>query len=95
MNRNRSRERLLFTCLLVALIVGIVVTKLWVMGVEQRLADSQEFHWISVNNDQRLINLLWGHESRLRKAEHTAWAVWDNHAPCNGWPTQREIARGE
>lgn len=94
-NAAHRIERFLFGCLLVALMVGIVATKLWVMDVEQRLADSQEFHWISVNDDQRLSNLLWGHENRMRRVEHTAWAVWDHHAPCDGWPTQREIARGE
>ncbi len=91
-NRAKPCERFLFGCLLVALIVGVFFVKFWMMSVEKRLADGRAFHWTTVNNDHRLINLQWGHENRLRRVERTAWAVWDHHAPCDGWPTQQEIA---
>ena len=95
MNKSKRGERFLFGCLLVALIVGVFFVKRWMMSVEQRLAEGQDFHWITLNNDQRLINLLWGHENRLGRIEHTAWAVWDHHAPCDGWPTRKEIVAAD
>ncbi len=95
MNHDKPRERFLFTCLLVALIVGIIATKLWVMGVEQRLADSLDAHWAGVGIDKTQTNVLYNHERRLRRVEHSVEAVWDQHAPHDGWPTQHETARGE
>ncbi len=94
MNRNKPGERFLFACLLVALIVGIVATKLWVMDVEQRLADSLDIQWKFAHTNEAQTDVLYNHENRLRRVERTAWAVWDHHAPCDGWLTQQEIARG-
>ncbi len=85
----------MFGCLLVALSIGIFLTKLWVMSVEERLVENRENHWTGVNTDNRQTNVMWSHENRLRRVERTAWAVWDHHAPCDGWPTQQQIARGE
>ena len=95
LNRNIPRERFFFGCLLVALILGIFFVKLWMMSVERQFAENLEGRWVDVNADQRLINLLWNHEDRLRQTEHISWAVWDHHAPCHEWPTRREIANGK
>lgn len=89
MNRHKPRERLLFGCLLVAFIIGIVAVKLWIVSVEERLAVNIELHRMSVGTDNDLINILETHERRLRKVERASWVVWD------GWPTQQKIAQGE
>ena len=94
MGRSKPRERLLFTCLLVALMVGIVFVKFWMVSVEERLAESLATHWIGVDTDRNQTNVLYSHENRLRRAEHSAIAIWNHHAPCDGWPTQQQIARG-
>ena len=95
MNRHKPRERLLFGCLLVALMVGVVAVKFWVVSVEERLAAKQAIQQINLNDDKTQTNVLYNHERRMRVVEHTAWAVWDHHAPCDGWPTQQQIAQGE
>lgn len=95
MNRRKPRERLLFACLLVALIVGIVSVKLWVVSVEERLAESLAIHWVGVDTDHSQTNVLYNHENRLRRVEYGSQAVWDHHAPCDGWLTTEQIARGE
>ena len=96
MNRHCfSSERFLAGCLLVALMVGIVFVKFWVVSVEERLDENLAFDWIIVHIENGQMNVLTSHEDRLRRVEHTAWAVWDHHAPCDGWPTQQQIARGE
>lgn len=87
--RDKRRERFMFGCLLVALSIGIFATKLWVMSVEERLADNLAIHWDSVGTDRSQTNILEIHERRLRKVEQTSWVVWD------GWPAQQQIARGE
>lgn len=94
MTRSKPHERFLFGCLLVALMVGIISVKFWIWSVEERLADNIAFHWDIVGDDKSRTNVLTIHENRLRRVEHTAWAVWDHHAPCDGWPTQQQIARG-
>ena len=94
LNRNKPRERFLFTCLLVALMVGIVFVKFWMVSVERRFVQVEQIFWVNVETDQGRTNVLRIHERRLRVVEHTAWAVWDHHAPCDGWPTQQQIARG-
>ncbi len=88
----RTGERFLFGCLLVALMVGIISVKLWVMSVEQRLAENLQIHSHIVGDDKSRTNVLYNHENRLLRIERTAWAVWDHHAPCDGWPTQQQIA---
>ncbi len=95
MNRNKPRERLLFACLLVAFIIGIVAVKLWVVSVEERLALNLAVHWNTMQIDQAQNDVLKTITFRLLKVEHTAWATWDHHAPCDGWPTQQQIAQGE
>ena len=94
MNRH-PRERFFFGCLLVALMVGIISVKLWVMSVEERLAESLGTHWIGVDTDKSQTNVLYNHENRLRRVEYGSQAVWDHHAPCDGFPTTQQIARGE
>ena len=89
MSRNKPRERFMFGCLLVALMVGIVFVKFWMVSVEERLAESLAIHWDSVGTDRSQTNILEIHERRLRKVEQTSWVVWD------GWPAQQQIARGE
>ena len=91
MNRHFSSERFLTGCLLVALMVGIFALKVWVVSVEERLAESLATQF---DTDKRQNNFLWLHEERLRVTEHISWAVWDHHAPCDGWPTQQQIAEG-
>ena len=91
MNRHFSSERFLLGCLLVALMVGIVFVKFWIVSVEERLAESLATQF---DTDKRQNNFLWLHEERLRVTEHISWAVWDHHAPCDGWPTQQQIAEG-
>lgn len=95
MNRNKPRERFYFACLLVALIVGVFALKVWVMSVEERLAENLAIRRDAVGDNKSYTNMLTMHENRLRQVEHIAWAVWDHHAPRDGWPTQQEIARGE
>ncbi|KKK74938.1 hypothetical protein LCGC14_2878750 [marine sediment metagenome] len=94
MSRSTPRERFMFGCLLVALSIGIFATKVWVMGVEKRLDKSTANYWISVRTDKKQNNVLDSHERRIRETEHISWAVWDHHAPCDGFPTQQQIARG-
>ncbi|KKL73871.1 hypothetical protein LCGC14_2070580 [marine sediment metagenome] len=94
LNRFKPSERFLFGCLLVALMVGIVFVKFWMVSVEERLAESLAIHWDSVGTDKSQTNVLYNHELRIRKAERTAWATWDHHAPCDGWPSQQQIAEG-
>ena len=94
MNRNKPRERLLFTCLLVALIIGIITVKIWVVSVEHRLDATVEILSIGVDTDKSQTNVLMNHERRMRRGERTALATWDHHAPYDGWPTQQQIARG-
>jgi len=89
----KPSERFLFGCLLVALIIGIVAVKVWVMSVEERLAVNLAIHQTGVDTDKSQTNVLYNHENRLRRVEHSSQAVWD--APCDGWPTQQQIARGE
>ena len=84
----------MFGCLLVALMVGIVFVKFWMVSVEERLDKNAADHRISVGTDKNQANALRGHERRLRETEHISWAVWDHHAPCDGWPTQQQIAEG-
>ncbi len=95
MNRNKPRERFKFGCLLVALMVGIVFVKFWMVSVEERLAENIVIRRANLGDDKTQTNVLYNHENRLRRVERTAWAVWDHHAPCDGWPTQQQIAQGE
>ena len=95
LNRNKPRERFMFGCLLVALIIGIIGLKLRVMSIEERLAESLAIHWVGVDTDHSQTNVLYNHENRLRRVEYGSQAVWDHHAPCDGWPTTQQIARGE
>lgn len=95
MNHHFSSERFLAGCLLVALMVGIVFVKFWMVSVEERLAESLAIHWVGVDTDKSQTNVLYNHENRLRRVEYGSQAVWDHHAPCDGWPTQNQIARGE
>ncbi len=95
MSRSKPRERFMFGCLLVALMVGIVFVKFWMVSVEERLAESLATHWIGVDTDKSQNNVLMSHEFRLLLAERTAWAVWDHHAPCDGWPMAQQIAKGK
>ena len=95
MNRHKPRERFFFGCLLVALMAGIITVKFWMVSVEERLAESLAIHWIGIGTDKSQTNILKIYERRMRRVERTAWAVWDHHAPCDGWPTQQQIARGE
>ncbi len=94
MNRHFSSERFLAGCLLVALMVGIVFVKFWMVSVEERLAESLATHWIGVDTDKSQTNVLYNHENRLRRVEYNSRAVWDHHAPFDGWPTQQQIAEG-
>jgi len=95
MNRYKPRERFMLGCLLVALMVGIVFVKFWMVSVEERLAENIVIRRANLGDDKTQTNLLYNHENRLRRVERTAWAVWDHHAPYDGWPTQQQIARGE
>ena len=95
MNRSNPCERFMSGCLLVAIIMGTIAIKLWVISVEQRLADNLEIHLDGVGTDHSQTNVLEIHERRLRVVERTAWAVWDQHSLCHGWPTQRQIANGK
>ncbi len=92
MNRHRPLECFLFGCLLVAVMFGTIALKIWVFSVEQRLADNLQIHSHIVGDDKSQTNVLTIHENRLRRVEHAAWAVWDHHAPCDGWPTEKELA---
>jgi hypothetical protein len=93
LNRHNPRERFMLGCLLVALMVGIVAVKFWVVSVEERMDATIEILWSGVRTDNSQNNTLESHERRLRRVERTAWAVWDHHAPCDGWPTQQQIAK--
>ena len=84
----------MFGCLLVAFIIGIFATKVWVMSVEERLAESLTMQRDNLGDDKTQTNVLYNHERRIRRVERTAWAVWDHHAPCEGWPSQQQIAKG-
>ncbi|KKM69804.1 hypothetical protein LCGC14_1447150 [marine sediment metagenome] len=95
MNRHFSSERFLAGCLLVALISGIITVKIWVVSVEHRLDGLVEILAIGMDTEKSQTNVLYNHERRLRRVERTAWAVWDHHAPCDGWPSQQQIAQGE
>ena len=96
MNRHFSSERFLTGCLLVALMVGIVFVKFWMVSVEERLAESLTMQRDNLGDDKTQTNVLYNHENRLRRVERTAWAVWDHHAPRDGWTTTRQkLARGE
>lgn len=95
MNRHFSSERFLVGCLLVALMVGIFALKVWVVSVEERLAENIVIRRANLGDDKSQSNVLYNHENRLRVVERTAWAVWDHHAPCDGWPTTQQIAQGE
>jgi len=92
MNRNKARERFMFGCLLVALIIGIVSVKLRVMSIEERLAENLAIHWDSVGTDKSQTNVLVNHERRLRRMEYNAIAFQDYQRVCDGWPTQQQIA---
>ena len=94
LNRHFSSERFLAGCLLVALMVGIVFVKFWMVSVERRFVQVEQIFWVNVETDQGHTNVLRIHERRLRAVERTAWAIWDHHAPCDGWPSQQQIARG-
>jgi len=87
--QSNPSERFLFGLLLVALMVGIISVKLWMVSVEERLAVNIELHRMSVGTDNSQTNVLEIHERRLRKVERSSWVVWD------GWPTQHQIAQGE
>ena len=95
LNRFKPSERFLAGCLLVALMVGIVFVKFWMVSVEERLDKNVADHRISVGTDKSQASALQGHERRIQETEHISWAVWDHHAPCDGWPTTQQIARGE
>lgn len=95
MNRHFSSERFLLGCLLVALIVIIIVLEVRLMSIEERLAENIIIRRANLEDDKTQTNILYNHENRIRRVERTAWAVWDHHAPCDGWPTQQQIARGE
>jgi hypothetical protein len=73
--------------------VGIVAVKFWVWTVEERLDKNVADYQISVGADKSQASALEGHERRIQETEHISWAVWDHHAPCDGWPTQQEIAK--
>ena len=83
MNRHNPRERFMFGCLLVALMVGIVFVKFWMVSVEERLAVNLAIHQTGVDTDKSQTNVLYNHERRMRLVERTAWANWDNHALQN------------
>ncbi len=92
--RSKPRERLLFGCLLLALIIGIVAVKLWVVTVEERLAENLAIHQTGVDTDKSQTNVLYNHERRMRRVEYNAIAIRDYQEFCVDWPTQ-QIARGE
>ncbi len=77
MNRDKVRERFLSGCLLVAVMIGTIAMKLWVVSVEQRLADNLEIHWDGVGTDHSQTNVLEIHEGRLRSIEHSVWVIRD------------------
>ena len=85
----------MFGCLLVALMLGILALKGWMVSVEKHLAESLAIHRIGIATDKSQTYILTSHERRIRVVERTAWAVWDHHAPCDGWPTQQQIVQGE
>ena len=82
MSRNRPRERFLFGCLLVAIMVGTIALKAWVISVEQRLADNLEIHWDGVGTDHSQTSVLENHERRLRSVERATWSLWDRQVLC-------------
>ena len=95
MNRCCSSERFLTGCLLVALMVGIVFVKFWMVSVEERLAESLATHWIGVDTDKSQTNVLYNHENRLRRVEYNVIAIQEYRKLFGGWATQQQIARGE
>ncbi len=80
--RNKGRERWLFACLLVAIMVGTIALKLWVVSVEQRLSDNREIHWDGVGTDHSQTSVLENHERRLRSVERATWTLWDGRLLC-------------
>jgi hypothetical protein len=92
---REPRERFMFGCLLVALMVGIVAVKFWVVSVEERLAVNLAIHQTSVGTDRSQTNVLYNHENRLRRVEYNDIAFQDYQRFCEGWPTQQQIAQGE
>lgn len=95
MNRDITGERFLFGCLLLAIMFGTIALKFWVFSVEQRLADNLQIHSDIVGDDKSQTNVLTIHENRLSRVEGIAWAVWDHHSPCDGWPTRKEIVAAD
>ena len=94
LNRFKPSERFLFGCLLVALMVGIVFVKFWMVSVEERLAESLATHWIGVDTDKSQTSVLYNHENRLRRVEYNDIAIQEYREMFDGWPTQQQIARG-
>ncbi len=94
MNRCCSSERFLAGCLLVALMVGIVFVKFWMVSVEERLAESLATHWIGVDTDKSQTNVLYNHENRLRRVEHNDMAIQEYREMFDGCPRQQQIAKG-
>ena len=84
----------MFGCLLVALIIGIFATKVWVMSVEERLAENLAIHWDSVGTDHSQTNVLYNHENRLRRVEHNDMAIQEYREMFDGCPRQQQIAKG-
>ncbi len=75
-------ERLLFGCLLLAIMLGTIALKIWVISVEQRLADNLQIHWDGVGTDHSQTNVLEIHEGRLRSVEGATWTLWDRRLVC-------------
>ena len=82
MIRDKTRERWLFACLLVALMAGTIALKVWVVSVEQRLADNLQIHLHIVGDDKSRTNVLDNHERRLLLVERATWALWDGKVLC-------------
>ncbi len=82
MNGDKTRERWLFACLLVAIMVGTIALKIWMFSVEQRLADNLEIHWDGVGTDHSQTNVLENHEWRLRRVERATWVLSDRQLVC-------------
>jgi len=80
--KNEGRERWLFAYLLVAIMVGTIGLKIWVISVEERLADNLEMHWDSVGAEHSQTNILETHERRLRSLEHSSWSILDGWLRC-------------
>lgn len=82
MNGSKPHERFLFGCLLVAVMLGTIALKIWVVSVEQRLADNLEIHWDGVGTDDSQTITLQIHEKRLRRVERATWSLWDRRLVC-------------